>query len=227
MTVSPQNDLVLHRLVTRLEREEGCHTIILYGSRARGDADLDSDYDIVGFRDQKGPAVRETGVRDDALLDVFIYPSGRLAEPSADLLHVRGGQVLRDRDGRGAAFLAGLDEVFAAGPVPLPDDEIAARRNWAWKMLDRIDRGDVEGHFRRAWLLTTQMENFFSLRNEWYLGSKAALGVLQVEHPAIYAALERALAPAATLGEIESLVLAVNGPKPEVKGGQVQFSAKG
>ena len=219
MTVSPQNDLVLHRLVARLESEEGCHTIILYGSRARGDAGPDSDYDIIGFRDREGPSVRETGVRDDALLDVFIYPSGRLAEPSADLLHVRGGQVLRDRDGRGAAFLGRLDDVFAAGPDPLPVDEIVARRNWAWKTLDRVGRGDVESHFRRAWLLTMQLENFFLLRNEWYLGSKTALGVLQAEHPDVYAVLERALAPAASLAEIEALVLAVNGSRPAVRGG--------
>jgi Nucleotidyltransferase domain len=205
---------MLDRLVGRLEGEEGCHTIILYGSRARGDAGPDSDYDLIGFRDRAGLPARETGVRDGILLDVFIYPTGRLAEPSADLLHVRGGLPLRDPDGRGAAFLARLDEVFAAGPDPLPADEIAARRNWAWKMLDRARRGDVEGHFRRAWLLTTQLENFFLLRNEWYLGSKEALSVLQVEHPAVYAVLERALAPAASLAEIQALVLAVNGPRP-------------
>jgi Nucleotidyltransferase domain len=161
MTISTQTDPVLDRLVARLEGEEGCRTIILYGSRARGDAGPDSDYDLIGFRDREGPPARETGVRDGALLDVFIYPIGRLAEPGADLLHVRGGRALRDRDGQGAAFLVRLDEVFAAGPDPLPADEIAARRNWAWKMLGRAVRGDIEGHFRRAWLLTMQLENFF------------------------------------------------------------------
>jgi hypothetical protein len=213
MTNSLQTNLALDRLVARLEREEDCNTIILYGSRARGDASPDSDYDVIAFRDREGPPARETGMRDGALLDVFIYPIGRLAEPSADLLHVRGGRVLRDRDGRGAAFLTRLDEVFAAGPDPLPDDEITARRNWAWKTLDRAARGDIEGHFRRAWLLTMQLENFFPLRNEWYLGSKVALRTLQVGHPAVYAVLERALAPAASLAEIEALVFAVNGPR--------------
>ncbi|CAN5503900.1 hypothetical protein BH10PSE5_BH10PSE5_32360 [soil metagenome] len=214
MTISQQTDPVLDRLVARLEGEEGCRTIILYGSRARGDASSDSDYDLICFRDLEVPPARETGMRDGALLDVFIYPAGRLAKPSADLLHVRGGLALRDPDGRGAAFLAGLDGVYAAGPDPLPADEIAARRNWAWKMLDRAARGDVEGQFRRAWLLTTQLENFFLLRNEWYLGSKAALSVLQADHPAAYAALELALAPAASMLEIEALVCAVNGPRP-------------
>jgi hypothetical protein len=36
---------------------------------------------------------------------------------------------------------------------------------------------------------------------------------LQVEHPAVYAVLERALAPEASLAEIEALVLEVNGPR--------------
>lgn len=214
MNISPQTDPVLDRLVARLEGEEGCGVIILYGSRARGDAGPDSDYDLIGFRDREGEPARQTGLQDGALLDVFIYPTARLAEPGADMLHVRGGRALRDHDGRGAAFLARLDEVFAAGPAPLPADELAARRNWAWKMLDRAARGDVEGHFRRAWLLTMQLENFFVLRNQWYLGSKAALRVLHQDHPEVHAVLERALAPAASLAEIEALVVAVNGPRP-------------
>jgi nucleotidyltransferase-like protein len=214
MTISPQTDEVLDRLVARLEGEEGCRVIILYGSHARGDAGPDSDYDLIGFRDGERPPARETGMRDGALLDVFIYPTERLAEPSSDMLHVRGGRALRDHDGKGAAFLARLDQIFSAGPKPLSADEIKARCNWAWKMLDRAANGDVEGDFRRAFLLTMQLENFFLLRNEWYLGPKAALDLLQTEHPGVYASLKRALAPAASLTEIEALVLAVNGPRP-------------
>jgi hypothetical protein len=130
------------------------------------------------------------------------------------MLQVRGGRLLRDVDGRGAAFLARLDEIFAAGPASLRPDEITALRNWSWKMLDRAARGDLEGHFRRVFLLTMQLENFFLLRNEWYLGPKAALSVLKIKHPDVYVALARALAPAASLAEIEALVLAVNGRRP-------------
>ncbi len=207
-------DPVLDRLVARLESDEGCCVIILYGSHARGDAGPDSDYDLIGFRDGARGSGRQTGMRDGALLDVFIYPVARLVEPGTDMLHVRGGRLLRDHDGKGAAFLKRLDEIFAAGPKTLTADEITALRNWSWKMLDRAARGDVEGHFRRVWLLTMQLEHFFALRNEWYLGSKAALAELKVKHPAVYAALERALAPRASLAEVEALVLAVNGPRP-------------
>jgi predicted nucleotidyltransferase len=214
MAIPSDADGVLDRLVARLEREEACRIIILYGSQARGDAGPDSDYDLIGFRDGEGPPVHETGMRDGALLDVFIYPVGRLEEPGTDMLHVRGGRLLRDLDGRGTAFLTRLDQIFAAGPVPLRADESLALRNWSWKMLDRAAGGDVDGDFRRVWLLTQQLENFFLLRNEWYLGSKAALSELKTKHPAVYAALARALTPATSLAEIETLVLAVNGPRP-------------
>jgi hypothetical protein len=200
-------------MVARLQGEEGCRVIILYGSHARGDAGPNSDYDVIAFRDGDGPSARETGQGDGGLLDVFVYPIGRLDEPGADMLHVRGGRLLRDLDGRGAAFLARLDEIFAAGPNSLRADEIAALRNWSWKMLDRATRNDVEAHFRRAWLLTTQLENFFLLRNEWYVGPKGALSVLKMKHPDVYTALARALMPEASLAEIEALVLAVNGPR--------------
>jgi hypothetical protein len=212
--MASHTDPVLDRLVARLESDEGCRVIILYGSHARGDAGPDSDYDLVGFRDdERGPG-RQSGMRDGALLDVFIYPVARLAEPGTDMLHVRGGSLLRDHDGKGAAFLKRLDEISAAGPKTLTADEITALRNWSWKMLDRAAGSDVEAHFRRVWLLTMQLENFFLLRNEWYLGSKAALGELKTKHPAAYAALGRALSPGASLAEIEALVLAVNGPRP-------------
>jgi predicted nucleotidyltransferase len=214
MATSPQTDERLDRLVARLEGEEGCRVIILYGSRARGDAGPNSDYDLIAFRDGERPPARETGVRNGALLDVFIYPTDRLAEPSVDMLHVRGGRALRDHDGQGAAFLARLDEIFDAGPKPLRADEAEALRNWAWKMLDRAAQGDIEAHFRRVFLLTMQLENFFLLRNEWYLGPKAALSLLRADHPAVCAALERALRPSASLVEIEALVVAVNGPRP-------------
>ncbi|MDI1289974.1 MAG: nucleotidyltransferase domain-containing protein [bacterium] len=213
MTAFLQSEPVLDRLVARLASDDRCQIIILYGSRARGDAGLDSDYDVVGFRDEEGPPVRQTGMQDGALLDVFIYPLRRLSGPCTDMLHVRGGRTLRDRDGQGAAFLARLDDVFAAGPEPLSPDEILARRNWAWKMLDRASRGDLEGNFRRAWLLTTQLENYFVFRNEWYLGSKAGLRTLEADQPEIYAVMEHALRPAASLDEIEALVLAVNGAR--------------
>ena len=53
-----------------LRDDEDCHTVILYGSRARGDAGPDSDYDLIGFRDRDGPPLRETGLRYGGVIDI-------------------------------------------------------------------------------------------------------------------------------------------------------------
>ena len=42
---------ILEAITQELCDQHGCHTVILYGSRARGDATEASDYDILGIRD--------------------------------------------------------------------------------------------------------------------------------------------------------------------------------
>lgn len=207
------DEVLLRALVDRLRNEEHCHTVILYGSRARGQPTPESDWDVIAFREADGPVVRETGLWRGARMDIFIYPSRRLELADAELMHVRGGLVLLDRDGSGRNLLARLDEIHARGPEPLPADEIAARRAWAWKMLDRASRGDVEGHHRRAWLLTMLLENYFLFQGVWYPGPKVSFETLRETDRRTLALFENALAPNASLHTIATLVEHVNGPR--------------
>jgi hypothetical protein len=99
-----------------------------------------------------------------------------------------------------------VDALHAAGPVPLSPDEIEARRNWYGKMLDRIARGDIEAHYRRAWMLTAALEDYFALRGMWYEGPKAALAWLKLQKSEIYDAFAGALETAAQLDELQKLI---------------------
>jgi hypothetical protein len=128
-----QQDDIIAALMQRLQTEFGSHTIILYGSRARGDAEPDSDYDVAGFSDAVTSVRRITGLWRGALLDVFVHPSERLARADEDMLYMRGGRVLCERGTLGTEFLAALDRLSAEPPEPLAADEIEARRNWAHK----------------------------------------------------------------------------------------------
>jgi predicted nucleotidyltransferase len=197
--------------VELLRRDHGCHTLILYGSRARGDATDDSDYDLLGVR-ESGESRRDARWVEGAYLDAFIHPESKIAQAGAELLHVRGGLVLCEKDGIGARLLARLDEVHAAGPLPLPSDEAGARRAWAQKMVARARRGDLEGHYRRAWLLTALLEDYFLLRGLWYSGSKRSLAWLEAHAPDAHAAFAAALRPGADLDAIERLVAVVGEP---------------
>ncbi|WP_149538425.1 nucleotidyltransferase domain-containing protein [Siccirubricoccus phaeus] len=61
--MSPQEDPVLRRLRAALEAEYGSRLkrVVLFGSRARGDAHADSDYDVAVFLDRPGPLWEELG----------------------------------------------------------------------------------------------------------------------------------------------------------------------
>ena len=91
-------------IAARLRKEHQCRTAILYGSRARGDARPGSDYDVAGFADT--PTVeRITGAWRSGYLDLFVYPESKLAAPAADMLHLRGGEVLFQSGRAGDEFL--------------------------------------------------------------------------------------------------------------------------
>jgi hypothetical protein len=199
-------------IATMLLEDHRCHTAILYGSHARGDPAPGSDYDVAGFADVQ--AIRRvTGPWRDSYLDIFIHPQSTLDKPTEEMLYLRDGVVLFQQRGCGDGLLRQLDEIYARGPAALSDSEKQARRNWAWKMLDRVSREDVEGNFRRAWLLTALLEDYFHLRGEWYEGPKRSLSYLAGAEPRIYAEFEAALLPGARLTAIAAVVEAVAGPR--------------
>ena len=199
-------DAGLQELALELRDRHGCHTAILYGSHARGDAGTHSDYDAAGFSATRELVVRDTRAWRGTRLDLFVYPAQRLESPDAELLKLRGGVVLFELDGAARRMLERLELLFREGPPRLPPDELAARRQWSRKMLARMTRGDAEGHYRRAWLLTALLEDYFQLRHLWFLGPKEALRWLERNDAVAHVAFEAALAPDAQASSIEQLV---------------------
>jgi len=195
-------------LIREMQDRLGCHSVILYGSLARGVSDAASDIDLVGFRDI-AQTFREAGWRQGLYVDLFIYSTGQAADEA--MLCVRGGKVLCQRDSFGDDFLERLERVFQLGPVPLPDYEKRARKVWAFKMLARARKDDPEGHYRRSWLLTALLEDYFRLRDQWYLGPKQSFKILREKDLDTDAAFAAALEPGADLQRLEELVKRVTG----------------
>ena len=80
----------VHHFGDRLER------IVLFGSRARGDARRDSDYDIAIFVHNLGNRLEEYGPlanvtldildRHDIFIDTLLYPAGMWRDPASILM---------------------------------------------------------------------------------------------------------------------------------------------
>ena len=80
-------------------------------------------------------------------------------------------------------------------------------------MALRMRRGDIEGDFRRVWLLTALLEDYFVLRGMWYQGPKKSFQWLQASDIPTYQAFAEALKPNASFGAIDKAVaLAVGIP---------------
>jgi hypothetical protein len=202
------SDPVLTYICEQLATRHSAHTVMLYGSRADGSATADSDYDVVAFAPIED-ALRDARLHEGDYLDIFIYPESVLAKPTGEYLHLRQAKVLQQRGDEGDAFLAQLDTLFQQGPDSLPSDEIAARLTWIHKMLARMQRGDAEGNYRRAWLLFSLLEDYFQLRRQWYQGPKKSLALLRQTAPEIYAKFAAALEPGASADAVQVLAIAV------------------
>lgn len=141
------NDPILKLAIHDLVEQHRCHTLILYGSRSRGDWTDESDYDLMGFRDE-GEKLRDARIIEGKFLDAFVYPVKDVINHERDFLRVRNGTLLLGKDPFVGNLLKKLDEVFDQGPNPLPEDELQAIRIWIGKMLTRIAKNDLKGNYR-------------------------------------------------------------------------------
>lgn len=96
-----------------------CHTIILYGSRARGEATLTSDYDIVAIR-EKGDLERDCRFFEGFYLDIFVYAEDTIKNPDVSLIRIKDGIVLCQKDNIGDELLEKIKTIFDAGPPTTP-----------------------------------------------------------------------------------------------------------
>ena len=188
-----EKDSVLLSVVDVLVDTYGCHTIIFYGSRARGDATADSDYDLVGFRatGKKEAVIR---VLQEKYIDAYVYPEAESSNEE-EFLRLRGGTVLRQQNGFADDLFVRIEAKFAKGPKPIKRDEETRLRLWIQKMLSRAERNDIEGNYRRVWLQQDLLENYFVLRKMWFLGPKESFKWLRTNDRETFDLYEHALRP--------------------------------
>lgn len=198
-------EALLSRVVEELRSRHDCHTVILYGSYARGDQSAISDIDVLGIR-AAGEAVRDARLWQGVYLDAFIYPEAILDTFDEGMARILGGRILLQRDAIGRQLLERVEALIAQGPEPADPAEIQVRLTWARKMVGRIGQRDVEGNYRRHWLLFQLLEDYFYLRGLWFHGSKESFKWMKSEDPFTFQLFEAALEPGASDETLQGLV---------------------
>lgn len=196
-------------LVAELVATHAAHTIVLYGSRARGDATAESDIDVATFAEVERTS-RDARLWNGMYLDAFVYPTAVATAPiDDDMLKLRGARVLLDERGLADGLLAQVAARIEHGPTPITDDDRQMRIVWARKTVERIRRGDIEAHYRTHQLVFQLLEDYYALRGRWYLGPKESFAAMRTDEPAMFECFARALAPGASIDEIATLAAAV------------------
>ncbi|PIU00115.1 MAG: hypothetical protein COT74_07120 [Bdellovibrionales bacterium CG10_big_fil_rev_8_21_14_0_10_45_34] len=169
-----EEDPILDKIIEELVCEHSCHTVILYGSRARGDSAATSDYDVIGII-RFGHKYRIARKYNGFYIDAFVYPEKFLGKTGEEFLHLKDGKVVYEKTRYGSRLLKSINTASKKEYVPLPKDEIAARRVWLHKMYERSLIGDMEGSYRRIWLQSALLYEYFHLRKKRYSGCKLSL----------------------------------------------------
>lgn len=188
-----QTDKILCSIVEELQASYHCHTIILFGSRARGDFNPTSDYNIAGITslsDRKW--VARFDEKHQVFYDFLIFPEEELTTPNDTHLRMSDGIIIIDHNDIGNRFLARLRQM-ANEPLSISDDEIQARKIWYKKMLVRAEVGDLEGKYRRIWSIFRILEDYFAFKKLRYHGAKKAFLDLNKHDLEILNLFERAL----------------------------------
>lgn len=194
----------VHHLKKYLIDKYNCHSIILYGSYANGDYTDESDVDVVCFCDEVENQ-NDTTFLQHRQLDAWIYNTEKMKDVE-EFLHTRDGEILLDRSGFCEGFLEKITEVYNNGPKLLSDTEKEFLKSWLQKMLNRSQKGDVEGNFRFHWMLTDSLEIYFKIKGLWYLGSKKSIKWLYDNDRDMYLLYEGAFRKHSTQSDIEKLI---------------------
>src|SRR5215470_14406145 len=109
----------LAEIVRTLTADHGCHAVILYGSRVRGDFQPTSDWDVAGIRKFGATMpLRVAHAFHGAWLDAFVYAETAFAVIDSEVLRFLPARILVDEQGFAKTLLERISTLDQQGPPP-------------------------------------------------------------------------------------------------------------
>src|SRR5690242_9277692 len=184
-----KTDQVLESIIRTLMNRYRCHTIFLYGSRARGLATPTSDYDVFGVR-RSGQKTRIAKKQNGSYWDVFVYSEKDLRKLSDQHLSWKDARILQGDGQYGRRLLSRIRKLVRKPHKPQPQYQIDILKVWAQKELDRCRVNDIQGLYRRAEFHAALIDHYFVLRKQRFWGPKAAFAWLEENDPKTFQLLK-------------------------------------
>jgi predicted nucleotidyltransferase len=204
-------DRLLPEITKHMQEKYKAHTVILYGSRAKGTATPKSDYDILAFRKTGTPRESVVDLWKGIPLDLHLVPESAMdeLEPwSAGV--VEGAVILCQKDNFGERFIENKRKRYAQGfftSDQIKNNIIDAIKLTLWK----VDNTDT-GQYYRNQLLSSFPDYYSTLHNLYYLGPRSSLKWLKKNDPLTFNAFSKALKPDATIESLKELIEHVTAP---------------
>jgi predicted nucleotidyltransferase len=142
-------DLHLEKIVEHLKNKYKCNSIIVYGSRARGDTTKYSDYDVVGIGSKQKKLIRIAKEINGVYWDVWVYPENKLKKIDISMINMHQGKVIYDTKAFGKKLLKRIAQFYKKGPEKLLRWEKELKISWLNKSFARATHKDEEGNVRR------------------------------------------------------------------------------
>ncbi|CZL18027.1 TPA: nucleotidyltransferase domain-containing protein [Legionella pneumophila] len=203
------DDPVIQVLYDELSNQYSCHTIILYGSRAIGKATSTSDYDLAGIcKEGEMSRISRFDPTHQVFIDLFIYPESTFHSIQEEHLIMHDGIVLKEKEQFGTSLLKQINAMVLI-PPQLAEYELEVRRVWYEKMLMRAKISDVDGMYRRVWIVHTLIEDYFAFRHLRYLGPKKSFEYLREYDGNVLKLYESVLNNMSDIEQLEQLIKVV------------------
>ncbi len=165
------------KIIEYLKEKYNPISILLYGSYSNGMNDASSDFDCMVIVDEKEQN-HDGGVVEGVQLDCFIFTVDEVKNEDPDtFLTAYDAEVVLD-NGIGEELKQRVRE-YVKNNSATEKSEKEFISSWIEKTCKRIQKGDDEGNFRGFMLMSESLDDYYTLRDMFYFGSKKAVKYLK------------------------------------------------
>lgn len=185
--------LWVNNIIKYIKQKYNPLSIILYGSYANNNNNLNSDFDalVISCNHEQ---FHDTSFVNGIQLDVFVYPELYFKDDydCNRFIQISDGKIILDTDSVGKT-LKNHVLLYLKNHSKKTNAEIQDDVKWCLKMVERVKRYDTEGMFRWHLVLTESLEIFCNVVQQYYQGPKKTLEWLEEKYPQAFVQYKKAL----------------------------------